>query len=124
MEKEIQFETLIDVRSDAFADYWSSIIDVRSDAFADYWSSIIGKLRKSNPSYREMEKQVTALYEQFPKVQSVLDSDKSCNLTEEECDALLKILTVQSRLTVMQQEAIYLRGCYDGIGYLKKAGLF
>ena len=25
MEKEIQFETLIDVRSDAFADYWSSI---------------------------------------------------------------------------------------------------
>ena len=26
MEKEIQFETLIDVRSDAFADYWSSII--------------------------------------------------------------------------------------------------
>ena len=57
-------------------------------------------------------------------MQSVLDSDKSCDLTEEECDALLKILTVQSRLTVMQQEAIYLRGCYDGIGYLKKAGLF
>ena len=109
MEKEIQFETLI---------------DVRSDAFADYWSSIIGKLRKSNPAYREMEKQVTLLYEQFPKVQSVLDSDKSCDLTEEECGALLQILTVQSKLTVMQQEAIYLRGCYDGIGYLKKAGLF
>ena len=104
MEKEIQFETLI---------------DVRSDAFADYWSGIIGKLRKSNPAYREMEKQIGILYEQFPKVQSVL-----CNLTEEECGALLQILTVQSRLTVMQQEAIYLRGCYDGIGYLKKAGLF
>ena len=57
-------------------------------------------------------------------MQSVLDSDKSCNLTEEECSALLQILTVQSRLTVMQQEAIYLRGCYDGIGYLKKAGIF
>ena len=109
MEKEIQFETLI---------------DVRSDAFADYWSGIIGKLRKSNPAYREMEKQIGIHYEQFPKVQSVLDSDKSCNLTEEECGALLQILTVQSRLTVMQQEAIYLRGCYDGIGYLKKAGLF
>ena len=108
MEKEIQFETLI---------------DVRSDAFADYWSGIIGKLRKSNPAYRELEKQVTALYEQFPKVQLVLDSDKSCNLTEEECGALLQILTVQSRLTVMQQEAIYLRGCYDGVGYLKKAGI-
>ena len=46
------------------------------------------------------------------------------DLTEEECGALLQILTVQSRLTVMQQEAIYLRGCYDGIGYLKIAGLF
>ena len=101
-----------------------TLIDVRSDAFADYWSSIIGKLRKSNPAYREMEKQIGILYEQFPKVQSVLDSDKPCDLTEEECGALLKILTVQSRLTVMQQEAIYLRGCYDGVGYLKKAGLF
>ena len=70
---------------------------MRSDAFADYWSSIIGKLRKSNPAYREMEKQIGILYEQFPKVQSVLDSDKSCNLTEEECGALLQILTVQSR---------------------------
>ena len=26
MEKEVQFETLIDVRSDAFADYWSNSV--------------------------------------------------------------------------------------------------
>ena len=94
MGKEIQFETLI---------------DVQSDAFADYCSIIIGKTRKSNPTYHEMEKQIMALYEQFPKVQTVLDSDKPCELTEEECSALLQILTLRNRLTVMQQEAIYLR---------------
>ena len=28
-----------------------------------------------------------------------------------------------ARLCDMQQEAIYFRGCYDSVGYLKKAGI-
>ena len=29
----------------------------------------------------------------------------------------------KNRLSDMQQEAIYFRGCYDSVGYLKKAGI-
>ena len=108
MEFHINFETLV---------------DVRGDAFADYWSGIIGKLRRSSPAYRDMEKEIETLYAKFPRVQAVLDGDMTSELTKEECGALNEILSLQSRLTVMQQEAIYLRGCYDEVDYLKKAGI-
>ena len=36
---------------------------------------------------------------------------------------MIEILGLQNRLHDMQQEAIYFRGCYDSVGYLKKAGI-
>ena len=102
---------------------FETFVDVRGDVFADYFSKVIGKVRKRNPAYCEAEKKIAALYEQYPKVMAVLDTEKAGDLTEAECGALLEILTLQSKITVMQQEAIYLRGCYDGVGYLKKAGI-
>lgn len=106
MEHEFDFETMI---------------EVRSDAFADYWSMVIGKIRKRNPAYREAEEKITALYKRYPRVEEMLDVEKVSDLTAEECRALIEIWLLQSKITVMQQEAIYLRGCYDGVGYLKKA---
>ena len=44
-------------------------------------------------------------------------------MNEQECTALIKVLELKSRLTDMEMESIYFRGCCDGIGYLKKAGI-
>ena len=35
----------------------------------------------------------------------------------------IEVLELRNRLSDMQQEAIYFRGCYDSVGYLKKAGI-
>ena len=36
---------------------------------------------------------------------------------------LIEVLELRNRLSDMQQEAIYFRGCYDSVGYLKKAAI-
>ena len=38
-------------------------------------------------------------------------------------ELLIEVLELRNRLSDMQQEAIYFRGCYDSVGYLKKAGI-
>lgn len=54
---------------------------------------------------------------------SALDMEKASDLSEQEFSALLEVLEFRSKLSDMQQEAIYFRGCYDSVGYLKKAGI-
>ena len=49
-----------------------------------------------------------------------LDTEKPSDLSEQECKALIEVLELWNKLSDMQQEAIYFRGCYDSVGYLKK----
>ena len=81
---------------------FETFVDVHSNIFAEYLSSVIAKLPKENPEYRSTEERIEELYKEYPKVMAVLDTEKSSD---------------------MQQEAIYFRGCYDSVGYLKKAGI-
>ena len=70
-----------------------------------------------------IEEKIESLYRQYPKVMAVFDTEKSSDLSEQECTVLIEILELRARLCDMQQEAIYFRGCYDSVGYLKKAGI-
>ena len=88
-----------------------------------YLSSVIAKLPKENPEYRSVEEKIEELYKEYPKVMAVLDTEKPSDLSEQECKALIEVLELRNRLSDMQQEAIYFRGCYDSVGYLKKAGI-
>lgn len=54
---------------------------------------------------------------------AVFDTEKSSDLSEQKCTVLIGILELRVRLCDMKQEAIYFRGCYDNVGYLKKAGI-
>ena len=36
---------------------------------------------------------------------------------------LVKALQLRNELTDMELQSVYFRGCYDGVGYLKKAGI-
>ena len=98
---------------------FETFVDVHSNIFAEYLSSVIAKLPKENPEYRSTEE----LYKEYPKVMAVLDTEKPSDLSEQECKALIEVLELRNRLSDMQQEAIYFRGCYDSVGYLKKAGI-
>ena len=44
-------------------------------------------------------------------------------LTEEECAAVVEIARLRNHRTEIELEAAYFRGCYDSVGYLKKAGI-
>ena len=98
---------------------FETFVDVHSNIFAEYLSSVIAKLSKENPEYRSVEE----LYKQYPKVMEALDTEKPSDLSEQECKALIEVLELRNKLSDMQQEAIYFRGCYDSVEYLKKAGI-
>lgn len=102
---------------------FETFVDLYDGVFEEYLSSIGAKLAKDNPEYRAAKGKIQELYEQYPKVLELFDTEKVCNLNEQECKALMEILKLRNKLYAMESEAIYFRGCYDGVGYLKKAGI-
>ncbi len=102
---------------------FETFVNAPSNIFEEYLSSVISKLRETNSEYRCIEKKIESLYRQYPKVMVMFDTEKSSDLSEQECTVLIEILELRTRLCDMQQEAIYFRGCYDSVGYLKKAGI-
>ena len=102
---------------------FETFVDMHSNIFEEYLSSVIAKLREINPEYRSIEEKIDSLYRQYPKVMAVFDAEKASDLSEQECTALIEILELRNKLCDMQQEAIYFRGCYDSVGYLRKAGI-
>ena len=92
--------------SDAFR--FETFVDVHGSIFNEYLSSVTAKLSKED---------------KYPKVLGVFDSETESELTEEECAALIEVMELKNQLTDMEMQAVYFRGCYDSVGYLKKAGI-
>ena len=100
-----------------------TFIDRCSNSFEEYLSSVVSKLRDTDSEYKDIEERITKLYEDYPIVKAVFDLEQAAVLSELDCKALLEVLTLRNKLFDKQQEAIYLRGCYDNIRYLNKAGI-
>ena len=107
--------------SDAFR--FETFVDVHSDIFNEYLGSVIAKLSRENEGYRAVRAEIESLYEKYPKVLGVFDTETSAELTEEECAALIKVMELRNKLTDIEMQSVYFRGCYDCVGYLKKAGI-
>ncbi len=105
--------------SDAFR--FETFVDVHSNIFNEYLGSVIAKLSRENEGYRAVRAEIESLYEKFPKVLGIFDTETAADLTEKECAALIKVIELKNRLTDMEMQSIYFRGCYDCVGYLKKA---
>ena len=107
--------------SDAFR--FETFVDVHSNVFNEYLGSVIAKLSRESEEYRAIRAEIEDLYEKYPKVLGVFDTETSAELTEEECAALIKVMELRNKLTDMEMQSVYFRGCYDSVGYLKKAGI-
>ena len=107
--------------SDAFR--FETFVDVHSNIFNEYLGSVIAKLSRENEEYRAVRAEIESLYEKYPKVLGVLDTETSAELTEEECAALIKVMELRNKLTDMEMQSVYFRGCYDRVGDLQKAGI-
>ena len=107
--------------SDAFR--FETFVDVHDNVFNEYLGSVIAKLSRENEEYRAVRAETEGLYEKYPKVLDVFDTETAAELTEEECAALIKVMELGNKLTDMEMQAVYFRGCYDSVGYLKKTGI-
>ncbi|MCM0747128.1 hypothetical protein NB459_17565 [Clostridioides difficile] len=107
--------------SDTFR--FETFVDVHSNIFEEYLGSVIAKLSKENEEYRAVRAEIESVYEKYPKVLGVFDTETAAELTEEECAALIQVMELRNKLTDMEMQAVYFRGCYDSVGYLKKAGI-
>ena len=107
--------------SDSFR--FETFVDAHSNVFQEYLGSVIAKLSRENEEYRAVQAKIEGLYEKYPKVLGVFDTETEEELTEEECAALIKVMELKNKLTDMEMQSVYFRGCYDSVGYLKKAGI-
>ena len=107
--------------SDAFR--FETFVDVHDNVFNEYLGSVIAKLSRENEEYRAVRAEIEGLYEKYPKVLGVFDTETSAELTEEECAALIEVMELRNKLTDMEMQSVYFRGCYDSVGDLKKAGV-
>ena len=107
--------------SDTFR--FETFVDVHSNIFEEYLSSVIAKLPRENEEYRNLRDEIEGIYERYPKVLGVFDLEQAADLTEKECAALIRVTELKNKLTDMEMESVYFRGCYDSVGYLKKAGI-
>ena len=107
--------------SDSFR--FETFVDAHSNVFHEYLGSVIAKLSRENEEYRAVRAKIEGLYEKYPKVLGVFDTETEEELTVEECAALIKVMELKNKLTDMEMQSVYFRGCYDSVGYLKKAGI-
>ena len=107
--------------SDSFR--FETFVDAHSNVFHEYLGSVIAKLSRENEEYRAVQAKIEGLYEKYPKVLGVFDTETAEELTEEECAALIKVMELKNKLTDMEMQSVYFRGCYDSVGYLNKAGI-
>lgn len=102
---------------------FETFADARGSDFRDYLSMVVAKLAKTDEKYRAIQERINAIYEQYPKVMGVFDREQVSALTEQECAAVIEIASLRNQRTEMEMDAVYFRGCYDSVGYLKKAGI-
>ena len=107
--------------SDAFR--FETFVDVHGSIFNEYLSSVTAKLSREDKEYNALQDKIEGIYGKYPKVLGVFDSETKSELTEEECAALIEVMELKNQLTDMEMQAVYFRGCYDSVGYLKKAGI-
>ena len=94
-----------------------------SNSFDEYLSSVVNNLRDTDSEYKNFEERISNIFEEYPRVKAVFDLEQAAELSEHDCKAIVEVLTLRNRIFDKQQEAVYLRGCYDSIGYLNKAGI-
>ena len=77
----------------------------------------------SDAEHKKLTEENNELYRLYPKVRQVIDYDNPCGLSEQECAALIQVLSNRNRLIELEEKQVYFKGCIDCVGYLKKLNL-
>ena len=98
------------------------IFDEYDTDFFDYLSKTSTACH-SETRYKELTEKIKTLYEQYPNVRKVLDVDRPCELSAEECTALSEVLKCKNEIANLELKEVYFKGCIDCVSYLKKLSI-
>lgn len=101
---------------------FSTFLDEYDADFFDYLSKTSATCH-SEKRYKELTEHMKMLYEQYPKVKTVLDVDRPCELSLEDCTALVEVLKCKNEMAGLGLKEVYFKGCIDCVSYLKKLNM-
>ena len=102
---------------------FETFVEAQGTAMQEYLSGVVAKLSKTDKAYRAIQDKIESIYRQYPHVMEVFDTEQASALTEQECAAAIEVVGLQNQLMELEMQSVYFRGCYDSMGYLKKAGI-
>ena len=56
-------------------------------------------------------------------MRKVLDVDRPCELSAEDCTALVEVLKYKNEMANLEMKEVYFKGCIDCVSYLKKLSI-
>ena len=101
---------------------FSTFLDEYDTDFFDYLSKTSTACH-SETRYKELTEKIKTLYEQYPNVRKVLDVDRPCELSAEDCTALVEVLKYKNEMANLELKEVYFKGCIDCVGYLKNLNM-
>lgn len=107
MAKDLSFDNFLDAHHADFTEYLSKA----------------STAARSDERYTELMAQLHQFYEKHPNIAGVVDMEKPCDLSEQECSALIKVLLIKNELAGLELEQVYFKGGADCVGYLKKMNM-
>ena len=102
---------------------FETFVEAQGTAMQEYLSGVVAKLSKTDKEYQAIQNRIEEIYKQYPHVRGVCDVERAAALTDQECAAVIEVIGLQNQLVEMELQSVYFRGCYDSMGYLKKAGI-
>ena len=102
---------------------FETFVEGQGTVIQEYLSGVVARLAKTDKEYRDIQGRIESIYREYPQVMGVFDTETSAALTEQECAAVIEVVGLQNQLVELEMLSVYFRGCYDSVGYLKKAGI-
>lgn len=89
-------------------------------SFPDIDSDCVVDLRNTNTEYAELFQKLTAIKQQHPFIDSVLEGDGEIALTAEEHAVFVDCMRLSRKLDDLERLHLYFRGHTDALAYLKE----
>ena len=101
--------------------YKNTLLDSNED-LVGYLSGVIRQRQNNDSEYQDLVDRKEKLKKEHPNIDEVFDSQNPIALTVEDSKALIELFLIDLDLDSMDNETCYLRGCYDSMSYLERAG--
>ena len=94
--------------SDAFR--FETFVDVHGNIFNEYLSSVVARLSKEDEEYKALQEKIEVIYEEYPKVLAVFDSETESELTEKETmPVIVRDLDDDATIIMVDSKSITIR---------------